>query len=710
MPRARRVMKTTFLRIVDVEDKEAALLTLTKTEKSSRRFDVASTDFSAIPRSPFAYWVSGNVLHLFESLPPLEFAGSTAKQGLATADDFRFVRLHWEVSPARRAKVGLQTSDDFRFVRLSWETNPEDSRKTWFAFAKGGKFSPYYADVYLTVNWRSDGAEIVTFCKPGTDRTASRPQNVEFFFRPGLTWPLRTTSGLSLRAMPRGCIFGHKGPAAFVEGDSSTQLLALLAIANGRAFSACVELQLAAADAAARSYEVGVLQRTPVPPLTATSEADLALLARRAWSLKRSLDTSTENSHGFSLPALLQVRRDDIASQVAAADACCRAIEEELEEIQCDIDERCFALYGIDDEDRQAITEGFGTVGASEYDSADEDADEGDSESSVDAKSRAASLVSWCVGVALGRFDIRLATGERAVPSEPGPFDPLPVCSPGMVTGDDGLPLAAPPPGYPIRWPEDGLLVDHAGHPRDLAARVADVLRVVFGERADATERALCQLLASKSLDDWLRKPASFFADHLARYSKSRRQAPIYWPLSTESGTYTIWLYMHRLTDQTLFLAVNELVEPKLRETEESLRRLSAKSATRTPAEDTELETLEDLATELRALRDELLRVAAFWKPDLDDGILITASPLWKLFRLGKWQKTLKETWHKLERGDYDWAHLAYATWPDRVREKCKSDKSIAIAHGLEHLYIQRAKPKTIKKQASAELADELDI
>jgi hypothetical protein len=46
----------------------------------------------------------------------------------------------------------------------------------------------------------------------------------------------------------------------------------------------------------------------------------------------------------------------------------------------------------------------------------------------------------------------------------------------------------------------------------------------------------------------------------------------------------------------------------------------------------------------------------------------------------------LKDTWTKLQKGDYDWAHLAHAYWPDRVREKCKTDKSLAIAHDLEHL------------------------
>jgi hypothetical protein len=66
---------------------------------------------------------------------------------------------------------------------------------------------------------------------------------------------------------------------------------------------------------------------------------------------------------------------------------------------------------------------------------------------------------------------------------------------------------------------------------------------------------------------------------------------------------------------------------------------------------------------------------------------LITASPLWKLFRLPKWRKDLEACWKKLEAGEYDWAHLAYAIWPDRVKGACARDRSIAIAHGLEQIY-----------------------
>src|SRR5690606_2398714 len=70
-----------------------------------------------------------------------------------------------------------------------------------------------------------------------------------------------------------------------------------------------------------------------------------------------------------------------------------------------------------------------------------------------------------------------------------------------------------------------------------------------------------------RTLREWFSR--SFFEHHLKRYSKSRRKAPIYWPLSTASGSYTVWLYYPRLTADTLFRLVTEHVEPKLRKVHE---------------------------------------------------------------------------------------------------------------------------------------------
>jgi hypothetical protein len=218
---------------------------------------------------------------------------------------------------------------------------------------------------------------------------------------------------------------------------------------------------------------------------------------------------------------------------------------------------------------------------------------------------------------------------------------------------------------------------------------VQEVLDLLWKDKAHDIEQEACDILGVSDLRDYFRRPAGFFQDHLKRYSKSRRQAPIYWPLSTDSGSYTLWTYYHRLDDQILFKCVR-IVELKITEIDDDLDRLKKEmgdSANRKQRDD--LEKLQDLYQELVDFRAELQRVAKFYKPDLNDGVIINAAPLWKLFRFRKWQQSCKDCWDKLEAGEYDWSHMAMNIRPDQVRGKCKIDKSIAIAHGLEELYVE---------------------
>ncbi|MBJ6127401.1 hypothetical protein [Microvirga splendida] len=363
-----------------------------------------------------------------------------------------------------------------------------------------------------------------------------------------------------------------------------------------------------------------------------------------------------ETSHAFLLPASLRTR-------LGPYDPV--AIEAEMACIQDEIDTIAFNLYGFSEVDRAALQAGNGAATEGGVDGS-EAADEGDDEESADPIDEASGLLSWAVGVAFGRFDWRLATGERAVPSEPEPFDPLPAKSPGM------LPDGADPFHLQL-----GVLVDDSGHPHDLARLVEEVLVRVKAPVPSDVRR-------------WLQR--DFFPFHLQRYSKSRRKAPIYWPISTASGSYTLWLYYPSLTSQTLYTAVNDFIEGprgKLKQVEHEATALRAKGSTRNREEDKRLEALQSLQGELIDLRDTLLQIAQTYRPNQDDGVQITAAPLWPLFRHKPWQKVLRDTWARLEKGEYDWAHSAMSYWPDRIREKCKTDKSLAIAHNLEHIYIE---------------------
>ena len=609
---------TQFLRLLAEPDKAAALKTacarLRQGQPDPHHYEVAPQAFDAVPGKPFAYWVSEAVRQTFQRLPPFESEGRTVRVGLQTSVDFRFLRAWWEIG----ANLG----------------------KKWFPFAKGGAYSPFYADVYLVVNWDKSGAEISNFYDPKTGKLNSRPQNVDFYFRPGLTWPLRTQSGLGIRIMPAGCIFSHKGPAAFVVNHNPDKLLSLLALTNSSAFRLLVSFQVSFG-----SYEVGIIQKTPVPDPAPGSRTRLAALARRAWSLKRALDTTEETSHAFLLPAALRAGLGEFDPP---------AIEAELARIQAEIDHIAFDLYGFNAADRAAVPVSPGTAAEDPETGADDQDDENESSAPVD---QMASLISWAVGVAFGRFDWRLATGERAAPAEPEPFDPLPAQSPGMLPDRD-----APFHAHP------GILVDDPGHRHDLARLVEEVLGHL-------------DLPVPQDVRRYLQR--DFFAFHLQRYSKSRRKAPIYWPLATASGSYTLWLYYPALTIQTLYQAVNDFVEPKLKEVATQAAGLRALGTVRTRQQEKQLEDLISWEQELTDLRTSLLQFAPAYQPHPDDGVQISAAPLWPLFRHKPWRKVLKETWSELEKGRYDWAKLAMHYWPERVRQKCKSDKSLAIAHGL---------------------------
>jgi hypothetical protein len=90
---------------------------------------------------------------------------------------------------------------------------------------------------------------------------------------------------------------------------------------------------------------------------------------------------------------------------------------------------------------------------------------------------------------------------------------------------------------------------------------------------------------------------------------------------------------------------------------------------------------------DIRAFKAELERVAPLFHPNLNDGVIINHAPLWRLAAHPKWRKDCHAIWNELAQGDYDWAHLAMHLWPERVVPKCATDRSLAIAHGLDAIF-----------------------
>jgi hypothetical protein len=468
---------------------------------------------------------------------------------------------------------------------------------------------------------------------------------------------------LSFRIFPKGAIFAHKGPAVFTK---SSHLPYYLGISNSSLFNSLVQTSLARTHLA-QSYEVGIIQSIPVPPVPLSEDyliENFNETVIKCIEIKSYQEFSNDLSHLFVTSAIAANKKKSLKQNLDAYHKQINAKGKIYNSYFKKMEISVASQYQISEKSIPEINK---------------------NKSLFTVKIEKNQIVSNLLDYIFGRFDIDYLTGSKDYPEVPNPFAPLPVCSLGMLQNADGLPAEPKdvPADYPLRisWP--GIIVDDEGHPEDIITRTREAMEVIWKDKANDIEQEACEILGVHELREYFSKPSKFFADHLKRYSKSRRQAPIYWPLSTPSGAYTLWLYYHRLTDQILYTCVNNFVGPKLKQVSEDVVSLQKKS-NRTRQEEKDLETLTNLAIELSEFQEELLRIAQFWKPNLNDGVQITAAPLWKLFQHKPWQKKLKQTWKELEKRKYDWAHLACSIWPERVIRASHKDRSYAIAHDLE--------------------------
>ena len=626
-----------------------------------------------IPQNQYNYWLTPEFLSVYDKFDPINMLFEGPKPGASTGPTDRYIRL--------------------------WAEIPQHSEnRNWANLAKGGEYGFLYPDVHLSINWKDSAKELKTFhaadrlARYGDGNWRARLNSYDHYFKHGVFYSRRSTIGLSLRVLPSDCVFSEKAPNII---HSDTDLLLCLSSVSATP----VFQQYVNAHCALGSYEIGSIGRIPFPEIERLDKDRIAADSRAIFHLVQKLRSYDELSINF-LSFIDLCRTKSIQN----------ATKHQYDEYEILIERwrnHCIVtnkfacrIYGIDEE--------LGETPKLNAEIEDTYTASKDLSALVSA-----SLLAYVVGVSLGRWDIRYATGERQPPELPDPFDPLPVCPPGMLQNADGLPASESevPEDYPLRISWSGILVDDEGHPEDIITRVREALSVIWKDNSSSIEQEACEILKVKSLRDYFAEKKSggkFFKYHLKRYSKSRRKAPIYWPLSTESGSYTLWIYYHRLTDQTLYQCVSDFIEPKIEQCEKDLQILNqqfelGQADGKTNDQISELKTL---INELKNFRDELLDVARLpYKPNLNDGVQITAAPLWKCFRLGAWQKTLKDTWKKLEKGDYDWAHLSYSIWPERVRDKCIKDKSLAIAHGLEEVYIEPpAKAKKAKKASTEAL------
>ena len=169
---------------------------------SGNRFAQVSTDnFSKIPGSPVAYWASKTVLELFEQKCIDNYV--LFRQGMATSDNNRFLRLWYEV---------LLTKENFNATDLR---DAEQSNKKWFAYNKGGEYRKWYGNAEYVVNWENDGREMKAYTSTLTQGMNVRLKSREYYFKECISWSKISSGNIAFRFYPEGFAFDVAGCCIF---------------------------------------------------------------------------------------------------------------------------------------------------------------------------------------------------------------------------------------------------------------------------------------------------------------------------------------------------------------------------------------------------------------------------------------------------------------------------------------------------------------
>ena len=237
-------------------------------------FTCSQGNFSKIPGSPVAYWVSERVIKSFKWKNIGNYL--TTREGMATANNDLFLRLWYELP----------------ICHISFKTKFGEilkTKKCWVPYNKGGDFRKWYGNNDYVVNWQDDGYLIRNNIDPKTGRIRSHNYNGEYSFQRGITWSAISSSKISVRYCPEGYLFDSKGAKGF--SDQLSKLEQCLAIINS-----CVGLSYLSFLPPTIDFKVGDIIQIPffVP-----NNKDVDNVTENCISLSRTDWDSYETSWDF---------------------------------------------------------------------------------------------------------------------------------------------------------------------------------------------------------------------------------------------------------------------------------------------------------------------------------------------------------------------------------------------------------------------------
>lgn len=581
-----------FVRLTPLgsERKERDLLIALAERTKDAGYHLASgEDFAAIPGSPIVYWLSEKMRGTFASGRPLSDVANL-RQGLATADNNRFLRQWWEVSGTRCA------------LACTSREEAAATRARWFPYNKGGEFRKWYGNQEFVVNWENDGAEIRTFGTDAGGRPRSRAQNTDTYFSPSVAWSDISSSEAAFRRFPSGFIHDVKGMSAFGSAELLDQIAVLMNSSMAR--------EILKAIAPTLNFQVGDVGKLPVnsgfdelptntSDLVATSKEDWDL-AETSWEFARNPLVELFGSRSLkTLKQTVSQHREEWAGRSLAQ-----------QQLEIENNRAVAKLYELEDEVPSHVPlERVSLTNNSAFRWPNKTPEERDV---LFAQSAVVDLVSYAVGCMFGRYSLD---------------------DPGLILAHQGSTLQdyLAKGSSPIFTPDaDNVIpiVDGDWFKDDIVGRFRQFLRVAFGEKHFEDNLSfVAEALGVRNLRDYFITKtwkSKFYDDHVQRYKKR----PIYWLFSSPKGSFNALIYLHRYTPSTASTVLTYLREylTKLESSLQQAERIgNAKEADR----------LRKILLELNEYEHDTLYPMASESVviDLDDGVKVNYQKLGGVLR-----------------------------------------------------------------------------
>jgi hypothetical protein len=461
------------------------------------RFSAEAKQFAALPGSPIAYWLSEGEIRLFIDLPSVGSQESVnAAVGLFTCDNERFLRRWFEVS--------------FKSICFSADSGEAESCQPWRPYIKGGAYRRWYGNLEWVVFFPDNGQAIRDYRKAsGQSWTLPGEDN---YFKEGISWTDLTSGLLSVRYMPRGCVYDVAGHSATFHSN------AILKLMLGYMNTPIVE-RLSKAINMTFHFQVGDFKRLPFPPANSTVGSlvdECVEIARNDWD-------SAEVSWGFTRSPFFA---DDVKGQkfIDSLTNWAALTERRIDRLK-HLEESCNQTFidtlGLSDDLSPVVIEDAVELRRGEQ--------------TQDAQ----SFISYAVGCMLGRYSLDkpglIIANQGETASDYRQQIPEPTFAPDE---DNVLPLLGGD------WFTDGI-----------TERFKGFLKVTFGnEHYEANLKVLEDALYPDNLTAKKRKTIRdyFLKDFYNHHIKLYKKRPIYWLFSSPKGTFNALIYMHRYRPDTV--------------------------------------------------------------------------------------------------------------------------------------------------------------